>query len=186
MLDSIRANAQSWLVKLLCARIIIVFVFWGVSGLNTPQSATICTVNGEASTLPQFYRQLDAQLERIRAENPAMTREDLDNVLADLEGMLRDRMIVETLLLQECARLGLVVAPQELRRAVGRMPAFQDDRGAFAPELYMAILKNRGMQPGEFEEDLRRSLLQAKIRAAIVGTVAARPEEARNIFNYQA
>jgi peptidyl-prolyl cis-trans isomerase D len=187
MLDSIRTNAQSWFIKLLFALIIIVFVFWGVSGLNNaPQSAAICTVNGEAITLPQFYRQLEAQMETIRAENPAMGQEESDSVIASLEVPLRDRMILETLLLQECARLGLVVTPQELRRAVGQMPGFQNEKGEFDPERYTAALKNRGMQPGEFEDELRRSFLSVKIRDAITGTVAVSTEEARDVFNYQA
>lgn len=42
MLDLIRANAQSWGVKIAFGIIILVFVFWGVGGLTAalPRSSS--------------------------------------------------------------------------------------------------------------------------------------------------
>ena len=41
MLDLIRANAQSWGVKIAFGIIILVFVFWGVGGLTGGPSTVI-------------------------------------------------------------------------------------------------------------------------------------------------
>lgn len=47
MLDLIRANAQSWGVKIAFGIIILVFVFWGVGGLTGGPSTVILPVHGE-------------------------------------------------------------------------------------------------------------------------------------------
>ena len=56
MLDLIRANAQSWGVKIAFGIIILVFVFWGVGGLTGGASTVILTVNGEPITIQEFQR----------------------------------------------------------------------------------------------------------------------------------
>ena len=56
MLDLIRANAQSWGVKIAFGIIILVFVFWGVGGLTGGPSTVILTVNGEPITIQEFQR----------------------------------------------------------------------------------------------------------------------------------
>ena len=79
MLDLIRANAQSWGVKIAFGIIILVFVFWGVGGLTGGPSTVILTVNGEPITIQEFQRKYEQLEQQVRAQYP------------DLEMCIRDR-----------------------------------------------------------------------------------------------
>ena len=55
MLDGIRANAQSWGVKLAFGIIIVVFVFWGIGSYTGPKGL-VASVNGRNITEVEFQR----------------------------------------------------------------------------------------------------------------------------------
>ena len=76
MLDLIRANAQSWGVKIAFGIIILVFVFWGVGGLTGGPSTVILTVNGEPITIQEFQRKYERLAFELGGRNyhaPAQT-----------------------------------------------------------------------------------------------------------------
>ena len=90
MLDLIRANAQSWGVKIAFGIIILVFVFWGVGGLTGGPSTVILTVNGEPITIQEFQRKYEQLEQQVRAQYP-----DLD--AAGLKAMqLKQQLIQNT------------------------------------------------------------------------------------------
>ncbi|MBU2621139.1 MAG: SurA N-terminal domain-containing protein, partial [Proteobacteria bacterium] len=47
MLDFMRKNAGSWMIKGLLAIIVIVFVFWGVGSFRSRQANRVALINGE-------------------------------------------------------------------------------------------------------------------------------------------
>ena len=57
MLDGIRANAQSWGVKVAFGIIIVVFVFWGIGSYTGPKGY-VATVNDMHITELEFQRGL--------------------------------------------------------------------------------------------------------------------------------
>jgi len=55
MLDFIRKRKQSWLIKLLLAAIVIVFILWGVgSYMGQPRQESVAEVTGEFISLREF------------------------------------------------------------------------------------------------------------------------------------
>ena len=78
MLDGIRANAQSWGVKLAFGIIIVVFVFWGIGGQPGPRGI-VATVNDRNITELEF-RQVYAQLEQnVKNSMPGVTPDMLQS-----------------------------------------------------------------------------------------------------------
>ena len=91
MLDLIRANAQSWGVKIAFGIIILVFVFWGVGGLTGGPSTVILTVNGEPITIQEFQRKYEQLEQQVRAQYP-----DLD--AAGLKAMQLKQQLIQNLI----------------------------------------------------------------------------------------
>lgn len=183
MLESIRSGAQSLGVKIAFGVIILVFVFWGVGNFNDRDySNVVAVVNGEPIVAQEFEKAYQNAEEFILRNNPSITREQL---IKDHLGrqVLRD-MIQALLMRQEAARAGISVSPLELRMAVDKIPAFQDEKGQFDPEAYKRVLELRRVSPAQYEKDLAEQLLQDKVFTLLTSPVWVDPAEALNRYNY--
>lgn len=182
MLDGIRANAQSWGVKLAFGIIIVVFVFWGIGG-QTGTRGIVAEVDGRNITELEF-RQAYARLEQdVKNSMPGVTPDMLQNF--NLEQRALENLMVRKLLEAEAERLGVEISPYELRRAVEGMPYFLDKDGKFDAEIYLTTLQNAGQSASQFEANLRADLLPAKMQALVSAGAYALPQSARHMYDYQ-
>lgn len=181
MLDGIRANAQSWAVKLAFGIIIVVFVFWGIGSYNAP-SGIVLSVNGESITERDFQMAYRQQAEYLLNAIPNMTQQELDDM--DLSGQVLRSLVAQKLLLQEAERTGINVSPYELRMAVEQMPYFNNEAGKFDPAIYVELLKNSGQTPYVFEQNLRKDMLENKFRTIIGAPAYASELNAKANFNF--
>ena len=182
MLDSIRQNAQSWGVKLLFAVIILVFVFWGIGSFQGDRTSVLVKVNDTPILIKDFSAAYERSLEELRRQNPNVTPDELKAMQFRQQVMWR--IINRLLLQQEAARLGISVSPQELKQAVTRVPAFQNEQGQFDPELYKQAVHFQRTSLGEFEEGFREDLVLAKLREYVTLPARATDAEARDLFSY--
>lgn len=182
MLDIIRANAQSWGVKLAFGIIILVFVFWGVGGLTGSPSSVILTVNDEPVTLQEFQRRYALYEQNIQAQYPGIDAATLKSM--QLKQRVLQELVFEALITQEAQRVGFTVTPVELRQAVEKLPYFQDKEGKFDPEVYKRLLKARNDSPGHFENQLRNELLMQKLQQQITAGAYIPEADLREGFMY--
>ncbi|MDR2727023.1 MAG: SurA N-terminal domain-containing protein, partial [Deltaproteobacteria bacterium] len=70
MLDIIRANAQSWGVKIVFGLIIVVFVFWGVGSYRATDPSTLLKINGTPIQAQDFAHRYKSQVDTLRARYP--------------------------------------------------------------------------------------------------------------------
>lgn len=183
MLDSIRSSAQSFGVKLAFGLIILVFVFWGVGNFNDRDyTNVVAVVNGQPILAIDFEKAYQNAEETILRNNPGITREQL---VKDHLGrqVLRD-LIQQTLLMQEAERSGAHVSPEEMRRHVEGIKAFQDENGKFSPEVYKRILQAQRITPAQFENDLKNQLLQEKMFALVTAPAWVDPDESLHRYNF--
>ncbi len=180
MLDAMRKNAQSWGIKLVFGLIILVFVFWGVGSFQGERSAVLATVGGVNIMIDDFQRAYNRQVDQIRQENPDLTTEDLKRM--NIKQQVLNEMVLSQLLLNEAQRLGIVVAPEELRTEIRRVPAFQNEQKRFDPGLYQAILRANNLTPGQFEAQVLHDLLLQKMEKLVRMPVRVGEEEARDFF----
>ena len=163
MLDSIRNNSQSFLVKAAFAVIILVFVFWGVGNLvDTNTVNLVGRVNGTPITYMEFERRYMQAEEDFMRRTPGMKRENLRQM--GLGQHVFNRLVLERLLAEEAAKIGLTVTGLELRKMVGEIEAFQTN-GKFDPALYKRMLEGQHTTPARFEGELSNSLLQESCSA---------------------
>lgn len=184
MLDSIHKKSRSWGVKIILAMIVVVFVFWGVGGLDSGSKNVLATVDGKPISAQDFMRRYQQEAERIRVTNPGITTEMLDKM--NFRQQVLRGMVVDALVDQELKRLEIGVSPAELKKAIVSMPQFMDDNGVFSSEKYTAILAAQGYTPGAYEALLQHDLVRRKLNRILSAAVNVSDSEAREYFDYAA
>ncbi|WP_165079208.1 MULTISPECIES: SurA N-terminal domain-containing protein [unclassified Desulfovibrio] len=183
MLEYIRTSAQSFGVKVAFGVIILVFVFWGVGNFNDRDySNVVAVVNGQPILAQEFERAYRSAEEYLLRANPGLTREQL--IRDHLGRTVLNDLIRQTLVLQEAERAGITVTPVELRHAVGKMRAFQDDKGRFDPEAYTRVLAAQRKSPAQYEKELADELLAGKIYALVTAPAWSDPDEPRRRYDF--
>ncbi|MDR2820065.1 MAG: peptidylprolyl isomerase [Desulfovibrio sp.] len=183
MLTYIRANAQSFGVKMAFLVIILVFVFWGVGSFNDRNTVNVVAkINSDYILIQEFEQAYRNAEESAMRDTPGITREQLKSMF--LGRQVLQELVMQTLVTQEAARAGITVTPLELRQAVGQIKAFQDANGRFDAEAYKRVLAAQRISPAKYEQDMRVSLLREKVYALITAPVWVNPAEAQNRYNF--
>lgn len=177
MLDLIRQRAQSWGVKIAFGIIIIVFVFWGVGASTQTGPGVVATVNGKPILHQDFYREVSARENEVRAMAPDLPQESMRALRIPEQSM--QILVSRELIRQEAERIGMSVTPLELFHFLKGMPAFHDENGAFNQKKYEEAVSAQGRGIVEFEQTLMRDMLGEKMRLFVSSAVAVSPEEAR-------
>lgn len=176
MLDVMRRNAQSWVIKGLFVIIIIVFVmFWSGPGDKGTGLQVIATVDGSNITMSEYRKSYENMMSIYRNMFKEGLSEDILKMLKLKEKAL-DSLIEGRLLLAEAEKIGLQVSNSELVDSISKYPAFQTDN-AFDKRQYLAVLKANRLTPDDFEEKQRQSLLAAKVEGIIKEGVKVSDDE---------
>ncbi|HMB31512.1 MAG TPA: SurA N-terminal domain-containing protein [Desulfohalobiaceae bacterium] len=161
MLDAIRKNAQSWMVKALFAIIVLVFVFWGVGGFQGKEKAILATVNETPIETKDFFNLYEQELQRIRKERPDISQETLQRL--DLKKQVFNKMVNNILLLHMAKKIGISVGLNELRQKITKMEVFQGTNKQFDSQRYQSILQANNLTPSQFEGQMQSDLLAQKM-----------------------
>lgn len=182
MLDGIRANAQSWGVKLAFGIIIVVFVFWGIGSYTGPKGL-VASVNGKNITEVEFQRAYAMMEDNLRRSIPNLTSEMLESF--QLEQRVLQSLLQEKLIEDEAERAGLTISPYELRAALEQLPYFQKD-GKFDADVYREVLSRNHITPRQFEADQAKAMLPAKLQRLVTNGTYVDPSAVKALFDYAA
>ncbi|MDR2851309.1 MAG: peptidylprolyl isomerase [Desulfovibrio sp.] len=183
MLTYIRSNAQSFGVKLAFLLIILVFVFWGVGTFNDGNTVNVVAkVNNELILVQDFEQAYRNAEEQTLRDSPGTTREQLKNEF--LGRQVLQELVMQALITQEAARVGITVTALELRQLAEQEKAFQDANGRFDAEAYKQVLAAQRISLAAYEQNLRKTLLRQKIYAMVVAPAWADPSEAQHRYNF--
>jgi peptidyl-prolyl cis-trans isomerase D len=117
-------------------------------------------------------RDLDRATANLQARYEQMLRGQWTPDLArslDLRGQALDQLVEHALLAREADRLGIKVTDAELLDAIVRLPELQDG-GRFNRDRLEGFLKSQ-RDRGEFEDDMRRSLVLERVRSLVTDGV---------------
>ncbi len=182
MLDIMRENAQSWIIKILFAIIILAFVLtFGISSFTDKGDPIFAYVNDAPITRQEYEVTLARFVENLR-NNKNITAEMLDS--PQLKEMVLSDMITKRLVLAEAERLGITVSNEELYKAISAMPAFWGPGNIFDKDRYAVVLRGSRTTPEQFEREFKQKLLQGKLQRFVAKTAKATPEQARSIYNW--
>ncbi|MFW6005034.1 MAG: SurA N-terminal domain-containing protein [Desulfonatronovibrionaceae bacterium] len=182
MLDTLRNNAQSWIVKVMFGAIVLVFVFWGVGSFTNNREGVLAVVNDQPILIKEYIRTYESAVQNIQSSNPRVTAADLREM--QFKQQILNQLIDAALLTDKAGELGLTVASSRLQEEITSLPAFQSDEDQFDPQLYQGVLRANQLTPAQFERDFRSNLLMQKMEEYISLPAVADQNSAWDFFTY--
>jgi peptidyl-prolyl cis-trans isomerase D len=172
MMDNLRTAANSLVIKIIFGIIIVSFILTGVSGYLIGGSANYAAkVNGQEISRGQFENAVASERNRqqqqlgeqfsIMAANEGYMKQMRQQVLS--------RLIDEALMDQYAKHLGLGISDEQIKLAIFKEPAFQNN-GKFDNARYTSIINNMGMTADQYASALRNQLTTQQLINAVVGT----------------
>ncbi|HEX2479204.1 MAG TPA: SurA N-terminal domain-containing protein [Geminicoccaceae bacterium] len=185
MLNALRRNASSWVVKVLLLLLVVSFAIWGIGdifygGGQNPTVATVGDAEIPANELAEAFNRAVANLQRQLG--PEFDREraiQLGVMQQTLQDLIRQRLIS-----LEAQELGLVVPDDALRTLVTEDPMFQS-AGQFDRGRFDQLLRASGLSEEAYLASLRQQVVRQALTGSIAGPVAAPAELVDAIYRHR-
>ena len=182
MLGTMRKHATSWLIKVACFAIVIVFIFWGGYSYTEKKASRVAVVNGSYIGLREYQNTYSNLVEQMRRQFGRQFSSELVETL-NLKGQALDRLINRRLILAEAGMLEFDVSREELQNAIVSYPAFQTN-GQFDSLRYQQILRSNKLTPQDFEANQREDLLINKVEQFITRGTKVLESEMLSFFHH--
>lgn len=167
MLLRIREKSKGIFAYLLVGLIAIAFSLWGVDSLFTAMHGDpneIAKVNSSSISQVSVDRLAQRQFQQLLA-NEQVNPEQID--LDMLRQFALNSLIQEELLSQLAQKNNMTIADRQVERQLVRMQVFQDEQGRFAQENFTQILRQEGISPFEFRQQLKQDLLNQQLLGSL-------------------
>jgi peptidyl-prolyl cis-trans isomerase D len=174
MLGWMRKQTRSWFVYIAFGIIIVVFIFlYGFPQKGQREGTFVAKVNNQKIT----RRQHDELYENMLMFSRNLYKRSLtEKEIKQLRQRALDNLVEQALVIQEAARLGLEVSPEEVKREIAYTPLFQSE-GMFNREIYLRQLSARRMTPGEYERAVGTEMLVSKLVGVVKNTTKLSDKE---------
>jgi len=169
MLNALRKQAGSWVVKALLLLLVLSFAIWGIGDIfyGNPNEATVATVGDSEITSNDLNNAFNRNLDNLQRQfGGQLTREQAIGI-----GLLQQTLqeqVSQRLVGIEARDLGITVDDETLRRLITENPTFQT-AGRFDRLRFNQLLRTTGLGEEGYLEALRQELS----RNALTGSVAA-------------
>ena len=180
MLDKFRTGAKSFGVMLIFGIIIVVFVFWGVGSFNAPSSRTLAEINGAPITIEDFRQPYVSTMTKALEEDPALLRQD--DRIKQIKRMVLEDLVKSKALMQAAEKIGIVVAPQEIRKALDTIPEFHNAEGKFDKDIFQRVLASQRISQDSVLDEIAENITQRKLMLYV--QLSAGVNEAEEKSNY--
>ncbi len=183
MLNVMRKQAGSWMIKVILFAIVIVFVFWGVGSFRSREASKVAVVNDEIISVVDYRRAYNNLLDQYRQRFGSSLNDGMIEML-QVKNQALNQLIDRTVLLQEAKKLDLRVSDAEVAESIKQTAVFQNN-GSFDNRRYRSILAQVHLSPEEFESDQKNVLLGQKLTRIIMGAAKVSEAEARQWYDWQ-
>ena len=183
MLDVIRRNAHSLLLKIILGAIVIVFIFWGVGTFRSQRMAVVAKVNHEDILAGDYQQAYSQTIERYRQIFGGTIPEGFLKQF-DIKKQVLNGLINDALIRQEAKKMGILVSDDEVRSAILGIPNFKRN-GVFDKRLYNIALRESHMTPSVFEAMIRQQLLTDKVKAVLFSGLLVPETELKEYYRFQ-
>ncbi len=182
MLDVLRRNASSWVIKTILGFIALTFVSWGVFvGFSDQGRGEAATVGKEKISMAALDQAASAIEKTYRDVYGSAFTPEMQKALRIKEQAL-DSLIQKALLLEDARKLGLTASDAEVQRDIASNPAFQEN-GQFRVDRYQGLLAYNRISPNEFEEQKREEVTLRKVEGLFHEAGRITETEARDRFD---
>ena len=144
----------------------------------------VANVEGREITVGRFRRVYQQQMQAYRnAYGDSMS----DSLLRQLgiDQRIVQQLIEEEAALAEAERQGISASDAEVRARILALPVFQENGHFIGDERYRQYLQNANppLNPGEFEEEIRRSVTLEKLQGALTDWITVADADVTAEFN---
>jgi peptidyl-prolyl cis-trans isomerase D len=188
MLDRMRRhkNWLKWSLALVVLAFIVFYIPEFLGRGNQPGSGSsdsVAVVAGQPVTVAEFRKAYNQQLQAYRGAYGGAMNEQLLRQLG-IDRQILQQLIDERAAVAEAERLGLTATDAEVGERILRIPAFQENGQFIGETRYRQILQmqNPPLSVPEFEENVRRSVLLEKLRAAVTDWMTVSDAEVEREF----
>ncbi len=171
MLQALRNQASSWVIKILLGLLIVSFAIWGINdvflGERDPVVAKVGTVKLTRSQVNDEIREemnrlqplFGGRLDRAEADRMGITAQVVENIV--------NRAAIS----QGAGDLGITISDQLVASRIQSDATFFNSRGQFDRAIFAQVLSRAGMTEGFYVTNLKRDLAAAEINRAIAAAV---------------
>jgi peptidyl-prolyl cis-trans isomerase D len=180
MLDRMRRHKGwlKWSLGLVVVAFILLYVPDFIGGGNAVQGTgyglgdSLADVEGRTITAGEFRRTYLNQMQAYQNAYGGQMNEQLLRQLG-IDQRILQQMIDEEVALVAADRLDISATDAEVRQRIESMPAFLENGKFIGNQRYRQLLRMQRppLRPEEFEQQLRRSIVIQKLRAAITDWV---------------
>ncbi len=173
-------------LKWLLMIIVFMFVLWGVSigvgGMSNRPTTTdwAAKVNGTEIPITAFQsyaRSLDSTYQSLLGDQYAQQRALIRIGLQAINGLVE-----EELAYQEALRQGITASSQEVAEAITRDPNLQENGRFVGVQRYRNLFRAGRMSVEDYEDQVRRRLVIAKLKSLVEDAVTVSDAEVREEF----
>lgn len=187
MLQAIRSQASSFVIKILFGLLIISFGVWGIGDIFRSGTAdtTVATVGDRKISAEQLNQAVRTEMERWRS----MLHSQIDMEQAKQLGLVDTSLqglINLDLVELEMARLKLTVGDPAIKQWIAQAPQFKNDAGVFDPALFAAAANQQHMTTAQFWEALRDNMVHNHLVEALSVGVTPPKEEVDALYGARA
>ena len=193
MLDRMRRH-KGWLKWSLGLVVLAFIVFYIPSFLDDPTAVgvgalpgeVIAEVEGKDVTAGQFLQRYNSQIQAYRTAYGSQMNDQLLRQLG-IDQQILQQMIDEQAALTEAERLGINVGDEELAQTIFSIPGLQENGRFIGEQRYEMLLRSQipPQTKAMFEDNLRRSLMIDKLRAALTDWMTVADAEVDKQFTEQ-
>jgi peptidyl-prolyl cis-trans isomerase D len=179
MLDRMRRH-RNWLKWSLALVVLAFIALYFPSFIDTGKGTTIASssdvvasVNGKDIKGVDFQRRYQSQIQAYQQQYGGGVNEQLLRQLG-IDQQILQQMVDEQAALTEAERQGIKVSDEELAQQIFSIPGLQENGRFIGEQKYEQLLaaQQPPMTKAEFEENLRRSMMIDKLRAALTDWMA--------------
>lgn len=173
-MTSLRTKGKSTVVWLLMGMLLLGLGGFGITNFSGTGTASIGAVGDTEISADDYLRGIRSEIQGFAAQ----TGQTLTPEQARTFGIpqtVQARLFIAAALEEEARRIGLSVGDETVLRDLTSAPGFQTTGGQFDPARYQDVLRQEGLRPAEFEEDVRMDAARLILQRAVIGGVTAPP-----------
>jgi peptidyl-prolyl cis-trans isomerase D len=177
MLEYMRKNVGSWVIKFMLFGIAIVFSFWGVGTYSNRDTSTIMTFDDIKVPYTEYrdiYNSLFESYREVYSDLDAATLEFLD-----IKTQAKDALVERYLLYEAARRMNIEVSGSEVAAQIASVANFQEN-GVFSPQKYQLFLDLNRITSEAYEASISRDLMLAKVTELIKTPAVITPQEVKD------
>jgi peptidyl-prolyl cis-trans isomerase D len=185
MLNVLRQQAASWVVKILLLLLVISFAIWGIGDVFFRGSTNVAVASvggseisaneladGFNRALNNLQRRLGGNIDRQQAIRLGLMQQTLQDLIARRLVDLRAR------------DMGLTVSDDTLRQMITSNPVFQSG-GQFDRQRFEQLLRANGMNEKSYLASLRQDVMRTDLTGSLAGPVTVPATLVDRLYRYR-